>query len=99
MTATEVWAGRPDLSDIDGFWTAPIGERAAGFAALREREPMPFFEEPQFAYFERGPGYYALTRHADVVEASRTPSVFVSGQGHAPRSATCRRSSSSSSAR
>jgi cytochrome P450 len=81
VTTTEVWAGRPDLSDIDGFWTAPISERAAGFAALREREPIPFYEEPQFAYFERGPGFYALTRHADVVEASRTPGIFVSGKG------------------
>lgn len=81
MTATGVWAGRPDLSDIDGFWTAPISERAAGFAALREHEPIPFYEEPEFAYFPRGAGFYALTRHADVVEASRNPAVFTSGQG------------------
>ncbi|MGI5127307.1 cytochrome P450 [Pseudonocardia sp. CA-107938] len=81
MTATEVWAGRPDLSDIDGFWTAPISERAAGFAALREREPVPFYQEPEFAYFPRGAGFYALTRHADIVEASRTPAIFTSGQG------------------
>ena len=42
MTAT-TWTGRPDLSDIENFWTAPIAERAAAFAALREREPVPFF--------------------------------------------------------
>jgi cytochrome P450 len=74
------WA-RPDLSDIEGFWTASIADRSAAFAALREREPVPFFEEPQFAVLPRGAGYYALTRLDDVVEASRTPSVFTSGPG------------------
>src|SRR3712207_8476047 len=39
------WPGRPDLSDIENFWTAPIAERAAAFAALREREPVPFFAD------------------------------------------------------
>ncbi|MBO2455957.1 cytochrome P450, partial [Actinomadura barringtoniae] len=29
----------------------------------------------------QGPGYYALTRYADVVEASRRPQDFCSGQG------------------
>ncbi len=81
MTSTAVWTDRPNLSDLDGFWTAPIAQRAAGFAALREREPVPFFEEPSFAYFKTGQGYWALTRHADVVEASRNPAVFVSGSG------------------
>ena len=28
-----------------------------------------------------GPGYYALVRHADILEASRNPEVFCSGQG------------------
>ena len=37
------WPDRPDLSDLEHFWTAPIAERAAAFAALREREPVPFF--------------------------------------------------------
>src|SRR5690606_12464260 len=29
----------------------------------------------------KGPGYYALTRHADIVEASRRPQDFCSGKG------------------
>ncbi|MCX6463139.1 MAG: cytochrome P450 [Pseudonocardiales bacterium] len=74
------WA-RPDLSDVERFWTAPIAERAAAFAALREREPVPFFAEPQFAYLPQGPGYWALTRLDDLVEASRTAKVFTSGPG------------------
>jgi cytochrome P450 len=74
------WA-RPDLSDVERFWTAPITERAAAFAALREREPVPFFAEPEMAYLPPGPGYWALTRLDDVVEASRTARIFTSGPG------------------
>lgn len=80
-TKDGTWTGRPDLSDIDTFWTAPIAERAAGFAALREREPVPFYPEPDVPYLPSGPGYYALTRLDDIVEASRTPQIFVSGHG------------------
>ncbi|HVW33601.1 MAG TPA: cytochrome P450, partial [Acidimicrobiia bacterium] len=40
-----------------------------------------FFEELEIPGFEKGPGYYAITRHADIVEMSRRPEVFCSGQG------------------
>ena len=73
--------GRPNLSDLEHFWTAPIAERAAAFASLREHEPVPFFPEPTFGMLPPGPGYWALTRFDDVVEASRTPKVFTSGAG------------------
>ncbi|MGH3569505.1 MAG: cytochrome P450, partial [Pseudonocardia sp.] len=56
------WSGRPDLSDIENFWAAPMAARAAAFAALREREPVPFYAEPDFAVLPPGPGYWALTR-------------------------------------
>ena len=75
------WTTRPDLSDVERFWTAPITERAAAFAALREREPVPFFAEPVLAYLPQGPGFWALTRLDDVVEASRNPKIFTSGPG------------------
>ncbi len=75
------WTDRPDLSDLEHFWTAPIAERAAAFAALREREPVPFFAEPEFGLLPTGPGYWALTRLDDVVEASRAPTVFTSAAG------------------
>jgi cytochrome P450 len=78
--STSTWAGRPDLSDIEGFWTAPIPQRAAAFAALREREPVPFYPEPQIG-LPAGPGFWALTRLDDVVEASRNPAVFTSSRG------------------
>ncbi len=40
----------------------------------------PFFADPEVP-FAAPAGYYALVRHADVVEASRNPEVFSSGQG------------------
>ncbi|MEK6442780.1 cytochrome P450 [Pseudonocardia sp. T1-2H] len=72
---------RPDLSDVEGFWTAPIPRRAAAFAGLRMNEPIPFYEEPLLTYVPQGPGYHALTRLDDVVEASRNPQIFRSGSG------------------
>jgi methyl-branched lipid omega-hydroxylase len=69
-----------DLSTTE-FWGLPLSQRAASFALLRtERRPR-FFAEPEAVFAERGPGYYALVRYADVVEASRHPEVFCSGRG------------------
>ncbi|TDQ48194.1 cytochrome P450 [Actinorugispora endophytica] len=70
-----------DVSDIDlsdlRFWGRPPGERYEAFARLRRRGPV-FFAEAGWGPIPPGPGYWALTRHADVVEASRTPAVFAS---------------------
>ena len=68
-----------DLSDTE-FWGWPMADRQAAFAMLRSLDHPPFYAEPEFI-FETGPGYYALVRHADVVEASRNPEVFCSGKG------------------
>src|SRR6202034_2184953 len=69
-----------DLS-ANEFWGLPLGERAASFARLRA-EPRPLlFAEPEVSFAPPGRGYYALVRHADIVEASRHPEVFSSGQG------------------
>jgi cytochrome P450 len=67
-----------DLSD-QAFWGWPLADRQAAFALLRSLEHPPFFAEPEVPF--AGPGYYALVRHADVVEASRNPEVFCSGKG------------------
>jgi cytochrome P450 len=71
-----------DLSDME-FWAAPLDQREAAFAALRRDRPMGFFEEPEMMvdWAPQGRGYYALTRHADILEASRQPEKFCSGQG------------------
>jgi cytochrome P450 len=74
-----------DLSDIE-FWARPWEEREGAFQTLRQERPMAFFEEPEipeeFAFImPKGPGYRAVTRHADVAEASRHPEIFISGKG------------------
>ena len=71
-----------DLSDPE-FWTRPLEEREGAFMALRADRPIAHFEEPDVGieWLERGSGYYAITRHADILEISRHPERFCSGQG------------------
>jgi methyl-branched lipid omega-hydroxylase len=66
-----------DLSD-NAFWSLPYDRRMAAFAELRARPVAPLFAEPRFPLIKPGRGYYALTRHADVVAASRHPEIFSS---------------------
>jgi cytochrome P450 len=70
-----------NLSDIAGFWTEPMTVREAAFETLRREDPIRFFPELETEYLPAGPGYYALTRHADIVAASRQPNLFQSGAG------------------
>jgi cytochrome P450 len=70
------------LSDIE-FWAAPWADREAAFKTLRQTRPIAFFEEPEMPEgmpFPQGPGYYAITRYHDIVEMSRHPELFCSGQ-------------------
>ena len=71
-----------NLSDLE-FWTLPEDVREGAFKTLRDERPIAFFEEPEmeFEFIPRGPGYYALTRHSDIIEASRHPELFQSGKG------------------
>ncbi|MDQ6697175.1 MAG: cytochrome P450 [Actinomycetota bacterium] len=69
-----------DLSDFD-FWTQPPDLIEGAFATLRRERPIAFFEEPVAELLPPGRGYWALTRYADVVEASRHPDLFCSGRG------------------
>jgi cytochrome P450 len=78
----------PRAEDVDfstfEFWSLPAPEREAAFAALRRERPVAFMQEiqpPPEIPLPRGPGYWAVTRHADILEASRTPEVHCSGKG------------------
>ncbi|MBG0822285.1 cytochrome P450 [Planomonospora sp. ID91781] len=66
-----------DLADL-GFWRRPMKERHEAFARLRELERPVFFTEKRVPLLRSGSGFYALVRHADVVEASRNAKVFSS---------------------
>ena len=80
MTPAAVPLDQIDLSDLD-FWMRPLDEVDGAFATLRAEDPMRHFAELQMDPMPEGPGYIALTRHADVVEASRHPDLFCSGMG------------------
>jgi len=66
------------------FWNLPVEQREGAFLLLRRERPMSFHQEfqppPEFP-LPRGPGYWAVTRHADVVAASRRSDLFCSGKG------------------
>lgn len=74
-----------DLSALE-FWARAPGEIDAAFLTLRRERPIAHFAERDLRDRSPhmpppGPGYWAVTRYADVVEASRHPEVFRSGQG------------------
>jgi cytochrome P450 len=74
-----------DLTDMD-FWARPWDEREGAFQTLRRERPMPHYPEPEIPeamafVIPKGNGYYALTKHAHISEASRHPEIFQSGRG------------------
>jgi methyl-branched lipid omega-hydroxylase len=69
-----------DLSD-QLFWTLPEEQREGAFATLRAERPISFHAEQGYGPFPAGPGYWALSRHRDVLDASRQPELFCSGKG------------------
>lgn len=68
------------LSD-PSFWLRPLAEREGAFATLRAERPVSFHEEWDFGILPRGPGFWSLTRYADILSASRAAEVFCSGKG------------------
>jgi methyl-branched lipid omega-hydroxylase len=69
------------LSDPE-LWKSSDDERDAVFAKLRAEKPISFQPEAEYEPpIPPGPGYWALTRHADIWAASRNPELFQSGRG------------------
>ena len=71
------------LSDVS-FWLRPLEEREGAFRTLRRDLPISFHEEaevPPGMPFPRGPGFWALVKHEDVLHVSRNPELFISGKG------------------
>jgi methyl-branched lipid omega-hydroxylase len=60
------------------FWERPHEWRDAAFATLRREAPVAFFPEMPFPHVPPGKGFWALTRHSDVLYASRNPRLFSS---------------------
>ena len=78
--SADLTADQINLSD-SGFWGRSFEERDTAFRVLRDQRPVAFFDEPPWPFLRPGPGYWALTRFDDVVEASRNPAVFSSADG------------------
>ena len=65
-------AAQVDLTDLGPFID---GTEHALFRRLREHEPLHWNDEPD------GPGFWSLTRYADLMTAIEDPKTFVNGEG------------------
>ncbi|MEX0767375.1 MAG: cytochrome P450 [Microthrixaceae bacterium] len=82
MTGTQYKAPQHlELFSGETFWSQGSATREETFQELRETAPICFMEEPIIPDFPQGPGFWSLTRHADVMEVSRHPEIFCSGLG------------------
>ena len=63
------------------FWSLPRDVREDAFVTLRRDRPISFHEELEVPFLGKGPGFWALTKHEDILEVSRTPEVFSSARG------------------
>ena len=79
--------GKPPHSEIDisskAFWTQTSEEREQKFKLLRETDPVSWQRPVEDAVTPDpdDPGYWAVTKHADIVRVSRDNETFISGQG------------------
>ena len=71
-----------DLSSL-AFWSQPAVERERTFAELRRERPISWHPPAQGALFEdpQDEGFWAVVRHADLVEVTRRHDDFRSGEG------------------
>lgn len=63
------------------FWIHPPDVREGAFQMLRRERPISFHEEFFDRLFPPGPGFWALSRHADILYAGTHPKLFCSGKG------------------
>ena len=65
------------------FWLRPLAEIDSEIARLHAEAPLDWFEEVEVENnpFPVGPGYWSVTRHADIAEVSRNAQVYSSADG------------------
>jgi cytochrome P450 len=85
-TATEARTARPyDPADISSaeFWAGTAKDRERVFAELRAHRPISWHRPVKNGMFEdpNDQGFWAVVRHADLVEVTRRPQDFLSGKG------------------
>jgi cytochrome P450 len=71
-----------DLSSRE-FWSATAADRERSFAVLRAERPVSWHPPVEDALMPDpdDPGYWAVTRRADIATVSRNSEVFLSGKG------------------
>src|ERR1700712_4989127 len=65
------------------FWSSTAADRERSFAVLRAERPVSWHPpvEDALMHDPEDRGYWAVTRHADIVAISRNSEVFLSGKG------------------
>ncbi|MBA4024219.1 MAG: cytochrome P450 [Gordonia sp.] len=85
MTTGSVTARPYDDLDLSSraFWSTTAADRERTFAALRRDRPISWHPPVEDSLLQDpdDPGYWAVTRHADIVDISRRSDVFISGKG------------------
>jgi len=86
MTAALTRAERPyDPADISSreFWSGTAKDREKVFAELRANRPVSWHRPVKNGMFEdpNDQGFWAVVRHADLIEVTRRPQDFLSGMG------------------
>jgi len=84
MTSARVRRHSREVVDVDLYdpqlW-ASRGQPDDVFAALRDRAPVAWVDEPPVLGWPEGPGYWGVFRHADVRAVNTHPDVFSSQLG------------------
>ncbi|MDH3755257.1 MAG: cytochrome P450 [Acidimicrobiia bacterium] len=81
MSAIATELPNPILPD---FWVRSQNEIEADLATLRADAPITFLPEPEIPEgipIEQGPGAWVVSRHADILEMSKNPQIYCSGEG------------------
>ncbi|MCV7380564.1 cytochrome [Mycobacterium alsense] len=85
MTAMAGTARAYDAIDLSSraFWSTTAARRERSFAVLRAERPVSWHPPVEDALMQDpdDPGYWAVTRRADIVKVSRNNEVFLSGRG------------------
>src|ERR1700744_2696248 len=85
MTATVTTSRAYDPVDLSSraFWATTAVERERSFSVLRAERPVSWHPpvEDALMHDPDDPGYWAVTRRADIVTVSRNNEVFLSGKG------------------
>ncbi|KRD06781.1 cytochrome [Mycobacterium sp. Root265] len=87
MTVSPITTARRSYDPIDisskVFWATTAAEREKSFAQLRAQRPVSWHRpvEETLLPDPEDPGYWAVTRHADIQAVSRDSETFLSGKG------------------